>query len=38
MIPKDSDLVYETKVYFSFGLMGTNGTSHTLIAINKDSK
>lgn len=38
MIPKDSDLIYETKVYFSFGLMGTNGTSHTLIAINKDSK
>jgi hypothetical protein len=35
VIPKDSEIYYETKVPFSFGLMGTNGTHHTLSVINK---
>ena len=33
--PKDSEIYYETKLQFSFGLMGTNGTHHTLAVINK---
>ena len=33
--PKDSEIYYETKLSFSFGLMGTNGTHHTLAVINR---
>lgn len=33
--PKDSEIYYETKLQFSFGLMGTNGTHHTLAVINR---
>lgn len=33
--PKGSEIYYETKLQFSFGLMGTNGTHHTLSVINK---
>lgn len=38
VIPKDSEDYYETKVYFSFGLMGTSGTCYTLAITNVGSR